>query len=80
MKNSSIWDKVEEQEYQEVIRNVDLPTLPVTDENKIIEILVKWWEKKYPMNEGERNHNTYVLASAFNDFGVTQTLAEYVFK
>ena len=42
---SSLWDKVEEQEYQEVIRNVDLPTLPVTDENKIVEILVKWWEK-----------------------------------
>ena len=28
---SSLWDKVEEQEYQEVIRNVDLPTLPVTE-------------------------------------------------
>jgi len=75
---SSIWDKIEEQEYTEVIKQVDLPTLPVTDENKIIDILVKWWEKKYPMNEGERNHNTYVLASAFNDFGINQTLAEFV--
>ena len=76
--NSSIWDKIEEQEYNAVIKKVDIPTIPVTDENKIVEILVKWWEKKYPMNEGERNHNTYVLASAFNDFGINQTLAEYI--
>ena len=28
------------------------------------------------MNEGERNNNAYVLAAAFNDFGVYQSLAE----
>ena len=43
------------------IKNVDKPTIPVTDENKIVEILVKWWEKKYPMMEGQRNHHAYVL-------------------
>jgi len=76
--NSSIWDKIEEQEYTEVIKHVDIPTIPITDENKIVDILTKWWLKKYPMIEGQRNHNTYILAAAFNDFGVTQTLAEYV--
>lgn len=75
---SSQWDKIEEEEYTEVVKQVDLPTIPVTDENKIVKILVKWWEKKYPMSEGQRNHNAYVLAAAFNDFGVTQTLAEYI--
>ena len=76
--NASVWDKQEEKEYTEVIKNVDLQTIPITDENKIVEILVKWWQKKYPMSEGQRNNNAYVLAAAFNDYGVTKTLAEYV--
>ena len=39
---------------------------------------MKWWERKYGLNTGERNNNVYVLASAFNDFGVNKTLAEYI--
>ena len=73
---SSLWDKIEEQEYVEVNKHTDIPTIPVTDENKIVEILVKWWNKKFPMIEGQRNQNVYVLASAFNDFGVYRSLAE----
>jgi len=76
--NSSIWDVIEEPEYTEVSRTRDQATIPITDENKIVEILVKWWEKKYPMSEGQRNHNAFVLAIAFNDFGINKSLASYV--
>lgn len=76
--NSSIWDTIEEPEYTEVSKTRDKATIPITDENKIVEILVKWWEKKYPMNEGQRNQNAYVLAMAFNDFGINKSLASYV--
>jgi hypothetical protein len=76
--NSSIWDVIEEPEYTEVSRARDKATIPITDENKIVEILVKWWERKYPMSEGQRNQNTYVLAMAFNDFGINKSLASYV--
>jgi len=76
--NSSIWDKIEEPEYTEVSRTRDKATIPITDENKIVEILVKWWDKKYPMHEGQRNQNAYVLAMAFNDFGINKSLASYV--
>jgi hypothetical protein len=76
--NSSIWDVIEEPEYTEINRAKDKATIPITDENKIVEILVKWWEKKYPMSEGQRNQNTYVLAMAFNDFGINKSLASYV--
>ena len=76
--NSSIWDTIEEPEYTEVNRMRDTATIPITDENKIVEILVKWWEKKYPMTEGQRNQNCYVLAMAFNDFGINKSLASYV--
>ena len=75
---SSTWEKIEETEYQEVVKYRDRPTIPITNENKIVDILMKWWDKKYGLKEGERNNNIYVLASAFNDFGVNQTLAEYV--
>jgi hypothetical protein len=76
--NSSIWDSIEEAEYTEVSKYKDKPTIPITDENKIVEILVKWWTSKYPMAEGQRNHNAFILAMAFNDFGVNKSLASYV--
>jgi hypothetical protein len=76
--NSSVWDIIEEPEYTEVSKIRDKATIPITDENKIVEILVKWWEKKYPMVEGQRNQNAYVLAMAFNDFGINKSLASYV--
>ena len=75
---SSIFNQIKEQEYQEVVKHKDIQTFPITDENKIVDILMKWWERKYGLNSGERNNNVYILASAFNDFGVNKTLAEYV--
>lgn len=76
--NSSTWDTISEPEYTEVSRTKDKATIPITDENKIVEILVKWWQKKFPMSEGQRNQNAYVLAMAFNDFGINKSLAAYV--
>ena len=76
--NSSVWDKISEPEYTEVNKNRDAPTIPITDENKVVDILVKWWLKKYPMIEGQRNQNVYILAMAFNDYGINKSLAGYV--
>ena len=77
---SSIFNTIIDHEYQEVVKHQDAQTIPITDENKIVEILMKWWERKYGFKPGERNNNVYVLASAFNDFGITQNLAGYVMK
>ena len=76
--NSSVWDMIKDIEYKEVSIVRDAPTIPITDENKVVEILVKWWEKKYPMSEGQRNQNTFILAMAFNDYGINKSLASYV--
>ena len=76
--NSSVWDKIEEIEYKEVSVLKDAPTIPITDENKIVDILVTWWTKKYPMSEGQRNQNAFILAMAFNDYGINKSLASYV--
>ena len=76
--NSSVWEKIEEEEYEEKSTFKDVSLLKITDENKIVEILIKWWTSNYPMVEGQRNHNVYVLAMAFNDFGINKTLASFV--
>jgi hypothetical protein len=78
--NSSIWDTIDEPEYTEVIKSQDHATIPITDENKIVDILLRWWTKKYPMDRGSRNQNAYVLAMAFNDFGVNKSLATHVLR
>ena len=76
--NSSLWDKIDEPEYRELVSRRDPPTIPITDENKIVDILIRWWNKKYPMVEGQRNQNTYILAMALNDYGINKSLASYV--
>lgn len=73
--NSTIWDKTEEREYTQIDRKSDRPTIPITDEGKIVDILIKWWTKRYPMVEGQRNQNCYILAAALNDFGVSKDIA-----
>ena len=75
---SSVWTVIKDDNFKEVVKFKDRATIPITDENKIVDILVKWWEKKYPMVEGQRNHNVYVLAMAMNEFGVNKSLTEYV--
>lgn len=76
--DSEIWIEMYEEEYVEVKKSTDAPTIPITNENKIVDILLKWWTAKYGMVDGERNQNVYILAAAFNDYGVNKSLAEYI--
>ena len=42
------------------------PLLPITDESKICDIIIKFnWGKDFV--DGERNNNVYILAAAFNE-------------
>lgn len=78
--DSEVWDKMPENDYKELNKYSDKPSIPITDNNKIIEILIKWWTKKYPMVEGQRNNNAFILASALNEYGISKSLAEFVLK
>jgi hypothetical protein len=75
--NSNTWDILADIEYKEVTVT-DRRTIPITDENKIVDILMKWWERKYPMTEGQRNQNCYILAMALNEYGVSRSLAQFI--
>ena len=75
--NSNTWDILADVEYKEVTVT-DRRTIPITDENKIVDILMRWWERKYPMTEGQRNQNCYILAMALNEYGVSRSLAQFI--
>ena len=78
--DSKVFDEIIEEEYEEKNTYSNVPVFPIKNENKIVEILMKWWVKKYGLIEGERNNNVYILAAAFNDFGINKNLTEYIMK
>jgi hypothetical protein len=75
---AEVWTEVKEEGHDEIVKENVSVTIPITDENKILDIFVKWWTNKYPMTEGSRNENAFVFAAAMNDFGVQRSLTEYV--
>lgn len=78
--SSELWTGVVERDYIEVDTNRDAPTIPITDDNKTADILIKWWTKKFGMVDGERNANIFKLAMAFNDFGINKSLASHILR
>lgn len=76
--DSELWDKKKDREYVEVKASSIHKSIPITDKNKIVDILMKWWQRKYPMQDGQRNNNTYILAMAFNEYGVAKDMAFYI--
>jgi hypothetical protein len=76
--NSHEWNQIDEGEIDHVTRE-QRPTIPIDDEDEIINRLVKWWEGKYGFVAGARNNNLFILASAFNQYGVTKSEAMYRF-
>jgi hypothetical protein len=75
---SDVWAKLSEEESKPLDMKSIRTTIPIRDENKIMDRLMRWWEKEYGLVNGARNNNVFVLAAAFNDFGISKSLAEYV--
>lgn len=46
------------------------------ENDRVIDGLYKWWNERYGLVEGERNRNTYILAMAFNEFGIPELQAK----
>jgi hypothetical protein len=49
--------------------------LRIDSDDEIIKKLLAWWNKKFGMIDGQKNTNLFILASAFNDFGIDQATA-----
>jgi len=48
------------------------------DDDVVISGLLKWWNEKYGMVANGRNRNTYILAMAFNEFGINELTAKSI--
>lgn len=69
-KKSKTWtDKVEDEQFD---YRYDAPTIKLENENEIIKRLWVWFNKSYSMSKGSRNHNLFILVSAFNDYGISE--------
>ena len=71
---SKLWDTLEAPDVED-IGSVEV-TIPIKSDNIIINNLLKWFESKFPLSNGNRNNNVYKLAAAFNDFGINKSVAE----
>lgn len=74
--DSKQWTVKNEPEIHEI--GTDEPVIAVTSDNQIIDNLLKWWNSKFGLNNGERNNNVFKLVSAFNDFGISESECERV--
>lgn len=71
---SKQWNKFDEILGSSFIENS--PIIVLEDENEIISRLIKWFDKNYSMT-ANRNTNLFILASAFNEFGISQDSCKY---
>lgn len=76
--NAKTWTEMEAEEHEHLSHRTSRITLKVEDESEIVRRLRRWWDVKYGMRPNQRNQNIYILAAAFNDFGVDKTQAEYI--
>jgi hypothetical protein len=67
--DSLLWEKKKERDFHDMAERP--PEIRLRSENEIIRRLLKWWTGKYGLVQGERNANTFKLAAALNDFGVS---------
>jgi hypothetical protein len=77
---SAEWTKVIEEDHEHINKEGGKVTIKLDNQDEIVRRLTLWWQNNYGMTEGERNNNAYVLASAFNDFGVNKELASFILK
>lgn len=68
-KSSKVWKEKAEDEQLDYRHNV--PTIKLENENEIIKRLWTWFNKSYSMSKGARNHNLFILVSAFSDYGIS---------
>lgn len=76
---SKVWAL--KKEYTEVTQKNNYPKhFTITDTNKKVDVIVKWFNKKFTLNAGERNNNLFKLACGLNKAGMVDNEALSLFK
>ncbi len=68
--DSTLWVDGEEVDLEGL--GTTTPIIKVTSDNRIIQNLLSWWERKFGSRKGERNSNLFKLAIALHDFGISK--------
>lgn len=77
--NSKVW--VLMKEYTEVAQKTNYPRhFQIIDTNKKVDVIIKWFNRKFTLNAGERNTNLFKLACALNRAGLQKDDALSLFK
>ena len=63
---------------KEYVQNTSISHIAIQDNDRVVKGLLKWWEEKYGMVEGERNRNVFILSMALNEFGISEMEAKSV--
>lgn len=71
---SVVWDKCEEDLGYKFIEKS--PTIVLQDNQEIINKLMIWFDKNHSMTVN-RNANLFILASAFNEYGIPEDSSKY---
>ena len=77
--NSKVW--ILKNEFTEITRKNNYPThFQINDTSKKVDVIIKWFNKKFTLNAGERNNNLFKLASGLNRAGLQMDEAIGMFK
>ena len=76
--NASVWTEMSVKEEIEVDRTKKVDVVVINDDDNKVQKLIAWWEKNRDFKDGGRNNELFVLAAAFNQYGVPQSTALYV--
>ena len=70
--NSKVWEL--KKDFTEVTIKNNYPShFQIQDTNKKVDVIMKWFNKKFTLNVGERNNNLFKLACGLNKAGMTKT-------
>ena len=77
--NSKEW--VLMKEYTEITRTNKYPKhFQIVDTSKKVDVIIKWFNKKFTLNAGERNNNLFKLSAGLNRAGLAKDEALSLFK
>jgi len=77
-KDSKTW--ILKKEYTEITRSNNYPTyFQIEDRDKKVDVIIKWFNKKFTLNAGERNNNLFKLAAGLNRAGMDKDSALELF-
>lgn len=78
-KNSKVWAL--KKEYSEVAQKTNYPKhFQIVDTTKKVDVIIKWFNKKFTLNAGERNNNLFKLAAGLNRAGLAKDESLILFK